>query len=89
MKNLKTVLVTAVIVLLFVVLVLLAVKAFESQPLKETKSRIKQLKLVKEEQQLITDILNLRYDAALVRSKFSPAQPEPIPQPALPPELKE
>lgn len=71
----KTVLVTAVIVLLVVGLVLLSVKALESQSGRDIKSRIKQYELVKVEQQLITDILTLKYEAAAIRSKFEPAPP--------------
>jgi len=85
MKQWKTVLVTAVIVLLVVALA--PVKPVE--PEKDIKGRIKQLKLVLEEQKLITEILQLRYDAAVIRAKFTPAQPEPAPQPALPPQIKE
>jgi len=87
MKQWKTVLVTAVIVLLVVALALMSVKPIE--PEKDIKGRIKQLKLVLEEQKLITEILQLRYDAAVIRAKFAPAQPEPAPQPALPPQIKE
>lgn len=75
----KTVLVTVVLVLLVVALALLSYKAFE--PEKDIKTRIKQYKLVKEEQQLITDILTLRYDAAVIQAKFKPAQPAPQPVP--------
>lgn len=57
----------------------LSYKAFE--PEKDIKTRIKQYKLVKEEQQLITDILTLRYDAAVIQAKFKPAQPAPQPVP--------
>jgi len=87
MKQWKTVLVTAVIVLLVVALALVSVKPVE--PEKDIKGRIKQLKLVLEEQKLITEILQFRYDAAVIRAKFTPAQPEPAPQPALPPQIKE
>lgn len=83
--KLKTVLVTAVIALLVVVLVFLSVKAFE--PHKDIKGRIKQYELVKEEQQLITDILTLKYEAAVIQSKFKPApQPTPAPQVNVPKE---
>jgi len=87
MKQWKTVLVTAVIVLLVVALALVSVKPVE--PEKDIKGRTKQLKLVLEEQKLITEILQLRYEAAVIRAKFAPAQPEPAPQPALPPQIKE
>jgi len=87
MKQWKTVLVTAVIVLLVVALALVSVKPIE--PEKDIKGRTKQLKLVLEEQKLITEILQLRYEAAVIRAKFAPAQPEPAPQPALPPQIKE
>lgn len=80
------------IALLVVVLILLARSAVEPQSAKDMrviKSRIKELKVVLEEQKLITEILQLRYDAAVIRAKFAPAQPEPAPQPALPPQIKE
>lgn len=70
MKKLTTILVMLVIALLIVVLVLLAVKAFESH--NEIKSRIRHYELVKAEQQLITDILKLKYEAAVIQSKFIP-----------------
>lgn len=89
MKQWKTVLVTAVIALFVVVFALLSYKAFESQEKRDIIGRTKQLKLVLEEQELITKILQLRYEAAVIRSKFAPAQPEPAPQPALPPQIKE
>lgn len=72
MKQWKTVLVTAVIALLVAALILMAQKVFVSQDERATKARITQYKIVLEEQRLITEILTLKYDAALVRSKFNP-----------------
>ena len=86
MKQWKTVLVTAVIALLVVVLALLSYKAFEPQVIRETRSRIKQYKIVREEQQLAYDILKLRYETALIQAKLRPAQPAPA---AIPPPVKE
>jgi len=88
MKQWKTVLVTAVIALLVVVLIVLAQKAIEPQDEREIKARIKSYKLVLEEQSLITEILNLRYEAAVIQAKFKPA-PQPAPPPVLPPQVNE
>lgn len=92
MKNWKTVLVTAVIVLLVVVLALLSVKAFEPQEKRDIIGRTKQYKLLLEEQKLITEILKLKFEAAVIKAKFSPAPqpaPQPVPQPAPLPQVKE
>ena len=67
----KNVLVTVVIVLLVVVLALLALELFE--PHKEIKSRIKQYKLILTEQQLVTEIVKLKYEAAVIQAKVQPA----------------
>ena len=88
MKNWKTVLMTAVIVLLVVVLIVLAQKAIEPQDEREIKAQNKSYKLVLENQKLITEILNLRYEAAVIQAKFKPA-PRPAPLPVLPPQVKE
>lgn len=76
----KTVLVTAVIVLLVAVLVLNAILnigewAFEPKASKDIKNRIKQYELVLEEQQLITEILTLKYEAVVIQAKFQPTPP--------------
>jgi len=89
MKQWKTIVVTAVMVLLVVILVVLSVKALEPQSTRDMKGRIKQFKVELEQQELITKILQLRYEAAVIRAKFAPVQPEPAPQPALPPQIKE
>ena len=92
MKNWKAVLMTAVIVLLvvvlIVVLIVLAQKAIEPQDEREIKAQNKSYKLVLENQKLITEILNLRYEAAVIQAKFKPA-PQPAPLPVLPPQVKE
>ena len=75
--KLKTVLVTAFIALLVVGVALLSVKAFE--PHKDIKDRIKQYKLVLEEQELITKILTLKYEGAVIQAKFQPAPQKPVP----------
>ena len=80
----KNVLFTAVIALLVVVLVLMSVKVFGPQSARDIKGRIKQYKIVKEEQQLITEILTLKYEAALIQAKFKPAAPRPSPPVASP-----
>lgn len=72
MKQWKTVLVTVVIALLVVALVLMALKGITPQIERETKNRIRQYNLVLEEQRLITEILTLKYDAAIIQAKFNP-----------------
>lgn len=80
----KTVLVKAFIVLLIAALALLLVKGIEfqivqslesKQATREIKDRIKQYELVLEEQQLITEILTLKYEATLIQAKFQSAPP--------------
>ena len=73
----KTVLVTAVIVLLVVAMGLMTARSLVSQEIRDMKNRIERYKLIEEEQQLITDIVTLRYEAALIQAKFNPA---PTPQ---------
>lgn len=70
MKNWKTVLVTAVIGLLVATL---AVIGWRSRASYAIKSRIGQYKLLRTEQQLIHDIVSLRYETAVIQSKFNPA----------------
>lgn len=96
MKKWKANILTAAIALLVAMTLLLVVKeiersvtkSIEPQPTKEIKSRISQYELVKEEQQLITEILTLRYEAAVIQSKFKPA-PQPVQQRPVVPEVKE
>lgn len=88
MKQWKTIVVTAVMVLLVVILILLSMKALEPQATREMKNRTKNYRLVLEEQKLITEILKLRYEAAVVKAKFQPV-PRPAPKPVLPPVLPE
>lgn len=71
MKQWKTVLVSVVFALLVGALVVLALRVYEPQ--RDIKDRISQYQLVLEEQQLITDILTLRYDVAVIQAKFKPA----------------
>lgn len=71
----KTVLVTAVIALLVVALVLMAQRSFVSQEIRVVENRIKQYEIIAKEQRLITEILTLKYDAAVIQSKLKPAQP--------------
>ena len=68
----KTVLVTAVIVLLVVALGIMASRVLVSQDARAIKKRINMYEIVRDEQQLITEILTLRYDAALIQAKFNP-----------------
>lgn len=93
--NWKHVLLTAVIALLVVVLALVVFKIIEPQTQRDIRTRIKQYEIVAKEQRLITEILTLRYEAALIQAKFKPqqrpAQP-PVPQPGVnvpPPPIKE
>ena len=79
--KLKTVLVTAVIVLLVVAIALMAERSLVSQVERDTEKRIRQYRMIEEEQRLITSIVTLRYEAALIQAKFNPA---PIPQEAPP-----
>lgn len=80
----KDVLYWAVIVLLVVVFVLILTRDKQPQAERDTLSRIEQYEIVAEEQRLVTEILRLRYEAALIQQKFNPA-----PQPALPPQIQE
>lgn len=73
MKQWKTVLVSAVIALLVAAVVVLTMQAFGPQS--DIKNRIKKYELVLEEQQLITEILTLKYEAVVIQSKFKPAPP--------------
>lgn len=79
MKNWKTVLVTAVIALLVVALGLMGKRVFVSQRIRDTKTRIKQYEVIAKEQRLITEILQLKHDAAVIQSKFQSAQPQSPP----------
>lgn len=81
MKNWKTVVVTVLVILLVVVLANVAWNKWETRAIR---SRIAQYGLMKQEQQLALDILNLRYETAVIKSKFQPA-----PQAAPPPLIKE
>jgi len=81
----KTVLVTAVIVLLVVALGIMASRVLVSQDTRIIKKRIKMYEVVRDEQKLITEILTLRYDAALIQAKFNPAPVPEINDPSEPP----
>lgn len=72
MKQWKTVLVTTVIVLLIAALCLVGSKFLKTDTELSIKGRIKQYKLIRDEQELITEIMTLRYEAALIRSKINP-----------------
>lgn len=76
MKQWKTVLVSVAIALLVAALVVLTLRVSGSQSERDIKNRISQYKLVKEERQLITDILTLKYEAAVIQSKFQSALPK-------------
>lgn len=73
MKQWKTVLVTTVIVLLIAALFLVVrSKSLKTNEELSIEGRIKQYKLIRDEQELITEIMTLRYEAALIRSKINP-----------------
>lgn len=83
MKNGKEILITATIALLVVMVVALGFTlrnvTSNSKDELDIKGRISQYKLIREEQELITDILTLRYDAAVIQAKFKPAPPRIVP----------
>ncbi len=68
----KTILVTAVIVLLVVALGIMASRVLVSQDARNIGKRIGMYEIVRDEQALITEILTLRYEAALIQAKFNP-----------------
>ena len=55
------------------------VKAQKERVLAETVARTRQLEIMKNEQQLMKDILQLRYEQLVLNSKMHP--PKPAPQP--------
>ena len=55
------------------------VKAQKERVLAETVARTRQLEIMKAEQQLMKDILQLRYEQLVLNSKMQP--PKPAPQP--------
>ena len=57
------------------------VKADKERVLAEVVERTRQLKIMKDEQQLMKDILQLRYEQLVLKSKMQPSQPKPEPQP--------
>jgi len=88
MKNMKTIVTTAVIVALVAVLFFVV---WSNRKTYALKSRIAQYELVKQEQALVLDILKIRYDTAVIQKRFAPAQ-QPVQQnqPIVkPPETKE
>ena len=68
----KTILVTAVIVLLVVALGIMASRVLVSHDARNIGKRIGMYEIVRDEQALITEILTLRYEAALIQAKFNP-----------------
>lgn len=79
MKNWRTILITTVIVLLVAILGWMVLTNLGSETIRDTKGRIRQYKLVREEQELIRDILQFRYETALLQAKFQPAPLKPAP----------
>lgn len=85
MKYWKTILVVAVIMLLVAALIVITRTKLVSQEERVTLDRIRQYKIVKEEQQLIVDILQAKYEMAVLQSKMQPAQkPRPVQRPVMP-----
>ena len=98
----KTMVVTAVIVLLVVALVLVGKNQLVSPEKRAALKRIKDYEIVAQEQRLITEILTLKMDAAVIQSKFAEARqraeqvapvqqveiPELGPQAELPPDMR-
>lgn len=75
MKNWKIVVLTVVAIVLVALLMALLTATVQNRwETRVIRSRIKQYEMVKQEQQLITDILNLRYEAAMIQAKFNPAE---------------
>lgn len=78
MKQWKTVVVTAIMVSLVAIL---AVIVWNNRKTQAIRSRIAQYELIRQEQQLKTDIIKLGYEAALIQAKLNP---KPKIQPVLP-----
>lgn len=89
MKNWRTVLVTTVFVLLVAMLGWMVLRNLGSGAIRATKGRIRQYEVIREEQELIRDILKFRYETAQLQAKFKPAPLNPAPMPPNPVPLKE
>lgn len=73
MKNWKVIVLTVFVILLVAILTFSVRSMWETR---EIRSQIKQFKLIREREQLTLDILNIRYDTAVIQAKFqSAAQP--------------
>jgi hypothetical protein len=89
----KDVLGIVVITLLVVAIAFVATRGRspDAQAQKDMKTRednIEQYESIAEEQRLITEILKLRYEAALIQQKFNPAsQPAPPTRPVVEPPI--
>ncbi len=79
----KDVLYWAVIVTLVVAFGLVLTRDKQPQAQTDTLNRIEQYEIIAEEQRLVTEILRLKYEAALLQQKFNP-----VPQP-MTPQVKE
>ncbi len=69
MKQWKTVVVTMIIALLVAMLVIVV---WNNRETKAIKSQIAQYELVKQQQQLVLDILKIRYETAVVQKALRP-----------------
>ncbi len=78
MKSWKTVVVVVVVVSLVVTLAFVANYAFEDKALKATKQRIRQYRIVAEEQRLIRQILEDKIAVASIQSQFAPPPVRPV-----------
>lgn len=74
MKQWRTVLATiAVMALLIIAISVLSARlTWPKSAEREITSRIRQYKLIAEEQRFITEIWTLRYEAAVMQAKFNP-----------------
>ena len=78
MKKWKTVVVVVVIVALVVSLIVVANYALEDKSIRAAKARIKNMRIVAEEQALIRQILEDKITVAKIQAQFTPpATPAP------------
>lgn len=72
-KNWKTIVVLVVMALLVAALIVVVKRKLVPPEEKMTLERIRQYKILRQEQQLIVEILQFKYDAAVLQAKFQPA----------------
>lgn len=84
MKQWKTIAIV-ICVMLWIVLLIYVVKMPKGQsvaPANQVQLSIDDLETIAERERLVTEILTLRYEAALIQSKFQPAPKPATPAPA-------